>query len=102
MNEAIELFVKVTDGISETVAKVVHEPYIVKNMDRLEISGEELKNIDKAVLFLNIKHLILKDLDDEAIGNVVKIMRVERLDVTGNFNKVRLLSKLENVKEVNI
>ncbi len=102
MNEAIDLFVKVTDGISETVAKVIHEPYVIKNLDTLEISGEELKDLDKAVLFINIDRLYLKDVDDEAIDKIVKIMRVKRFKAEGSFNRVRLLSKLEHVDEIDI
>ena len=100
VNEAIDLFVKVTDGVTETVSKVIHEPYVIKNLDKLEINGDELKELERPVLFLNIDELVLNDLDEEALDKVVKIMKVNKLVVKGKVNKVKLYSKLDRVNAV--
>ncbi len=102
VNEAIDLFVKVTDGVTETVSKVIHEPYVIKNLDRLVISGRELNELDRPVMFLNIKELILEDVDDSSLDAIVKIMKVDKVVVKGSVNKIKLYSKLDRVSNIEI
>ncbi|HIE37177.1 TPA: hypothetical protein EYP83_03325 [Candidatus Geothermarchaeota archaeon] len=102
VNEAIDLFVKVTDGVTETVAKVIHEPYIIKNLDKLVITGDELRGLDRPVMFLNIRELILEDLDDDALDRIVKVMKVDKVLVKGSVNKVKLYSRFDRVGNVEV
>ncbi len=102
VNEAIDLFVKVTDGVTETVSKVIHEPYVIKNLDRLVISGKELNELDRPVMFLNIKELILEDVDDSSLDAIVKIMKVDKVVVKGSVNKIKFYSKLDRVSNIEI
>lgn len=102
VNEAIELFVKVTDGVTETVSKIIHESYVIKNLDRLVITGKELNELDRPVMLLNIRELVLKDLDDTSLDAIAKIMRVDKLVVKGHVNKVKLYSKLDRVSHIEI
>lgn len=102
VNEAIELFVKVTDGVTETVAKVIHEPYVIKNLDRLVISGGELRSLDRPVMFLNIRELVLEELDDEALDTIVKVMKVDNVVVKGSVNKIKLYSRFDRVGDIEI
>jgi len=102
VNEAIDLFVKVTDGVTETVSKVIHEPYVIKNLDRLVITGKELRELDRPVMFLNIKELVLEDLDDISLDVIVKIMKVDKVVVKGSVNKIKFYSKLDRVAKIEI
>lgn len=100
VNEALDLFIRLTDEASDRLSSLVSKSYIVKGLDRLRVSGEELRVLERPVIFAYIGELELTGLDDEALERIVKIHRVDRLRVSGSFNRIKLYSRLSNVGEV--
>ncbi len=102
VNEALELFIKVTDGTTEKIRRLIRNSYVVKDVDEFEVSGDELLELDKPVVFMDIGELILRDVDDDALDNVVKIINVDKVVVYGQVNRIKLFSKLSEVGEVEV
>jgi hypothetical protein len=98
VNEAMSMFVTMT-GMIEGVDKNI---MVIRGIETLRVSKEELENIDRKVLFMNIDELILdKHLTTEIFeGKIHKILNVNRLKIEGNVNKLVVYSKCLNVKDI--
>jgi DNA replication initiation complex subunit (GINS family) len=98
VNEAMSMFVTMT-GMIEGVDKNI---MVIMGIESLRVSKEELENIDKKVLLMNIDELILeKGITTEIFeGKIHKILNVSRLRIEGNVNKLLVYSKCVNVKDI--
>lgn len=100
INEALELFIRLTDESATRISRLLSSSYVVKGVDELELSREDVKGVDKPVVFMNIRRLVIRGLDDDALNMIAKVIDVDEFYVYGRVNKVKLYSKLNRVGKV--
>ncbi len=98
LNEAMSLVITLRgriEGIGSTIL-------LIDGVEKLEISGKELSELDRKVLIQNVNTLTLKeDVDTQHIKDkIYKMMNIQRIIVKSDVNKLVLYSKCVNVKEI--
>ncbi len=97
LNEAMSLFITLA-GMVEGIDKNI---MVIQGHDKLEVTGKELEDVDKKVLFMNIDELVFKDVDPEIFDKKIhKISNVKTLRIVGDMNKLKVYGKCMNVKKV--
>ncbi len=105
-NRAYETLLNGAQGlneISKSFQKGIQESasLLISSLDELSIDAKEITSEGKKVVFRNIKKLTLTSLDDNVIEKYIAgIYDVDELNVSGNFSKIKLLSKCSNVKKL--
>ncbi len=107
-NRAYETLLNGAQGLNEisrSFQKGIQESgsLIISSLEELSIDAKEIASEGKKVVFRNIRKLTLTSLDDSVIERYIAgIYDVEELNVSGNFSKIKLLSKCSNIKKLNI
>lgn len=105
-NEAYRAFASTIDG-AKTVSKnfisgaMEGSAQVIANLKELDISGKEMKDFKKKLLFRNIKKLTLKDVTDEDIVQKVhSFVHIDELVVPGTVKKATILTRCTFVSKI--
>ncbi len=107
-NRAYETLLSSAQGlneISKSFQKGIQESnsLLISSLDELTVDAKEIVSEGKKVVFRNIRKLTLTSLDDTVIERYITgIYDVDELNVSGNFSKIKFLSKCTNIKKLNI
>ena len=83
------------NGIKEGSSK------FIENIKELEITGADLKEIDRKIIFKNIDVLIFKDIDNETFDKYVNsIVVVKNIIIPKTVSKARVLLKSNFVDKI--
>ncbi|WP_337860006.1 hypothetical protein [Ferroplasma sp.] len=85
-----------TKHLSEGFMKGVKEgsSQFIENIKELEITGDDLKEIGRKVIFKNIESLTFKDIDNETFDKYVNaIVMVKTVTIPKNLSKAKILVK---------
>ncbi len=87
--------INMVDGARKTMVQVV------SNMGELEISGDEIREMEKRVSFRNIKNLTIKPISDKDFSALVhSIHGVGLLTVSKNVKKSTILARCSFVEKL--
>ncbi|HII82050.1 MAG TPA: hypothetical protein HA269_01960 [Ferroplasma sp.] len=66
----------------------------IENIKELEITGDDLKEIGRKIIFKNIENLTFKDIDNETFDKYVNaIILVKTVTIPKNLSKAKILLK---------
>jgi predicted DNA-binding protein len=85
-----------TKHLSEGFMKGIKEgsSQFIENIKELEITGDDLKEIGRKVIFKNIDSLTFKDVDNETFDKYVNaIVMVKTVTIPKNLSKTKVLVK---------
>ncbi len=109
VNEAFKLFIDVKEGIEGSVEAVqskiteaVTPVSVISDLEELEVSGDELRELGRKVIFRNIGKLTLKVNRGEFEKYVAAIRDCQVVRVPKELPKLLLLSKARGVRRVEV
>ncbi|GGM74571.1 hypothetical protein GCM10007108_10640 [Thermogymnomonas acidicola] len=106
-NEAYKNFLGTVDTAKKVSREFIdsaraQQVRYIENLGSLEITGQELREFGRKVVFRNIKELRITDVDEDTFTSVVDgIINVNSLTVTGNVRKMTVISRCSFVEKVN-
>lgn len=105
-NEAYKVFASTLDGAKTVSKSFISGAWetgvqIIVNLKELEISGDELKDFKRKVLFRNINRLVLQDVTDEDIQKRIhSFVHIDELVVPRSIKKAVVLTKCTYVSRI--
>lgn len=108
VNEALKRYISTLETIMKTVESHIEElkrsgnVIVISNIGTLTVSRRDLENIDRQVVFKDIKELVFQDdITDELFRDkVYKIVRVDTIYIPKTLSSVLVASKCEFVNKI--
>ncbi len=105
-DEAYRSFVGSVEGakhISESFVKGLKEgsSQFIENIKELEISGKDLEEVGRRIVFRNIETLTFTDLDNDQFSKyVLSVINVKTVKIPASVSKAKLLLKSNFVDKI--
>jgi len=105
-NESYKLFVSTTNSIIETGQQFIEGlnesgTFVISDISKLELSGEEIRKINKKISFRNIDNLKLRDITESDIDNyIASFVNIKTLEIPPGINKLKILEKSRFLGEI--
>ncbi len=105
-NDAYKVFASTIDGAKSVSKSFITGAWetgaqVIANLNELEISGDDLNDFKRKVLFRNIKKLIITEVNDEDIRKKVhSFVHIDELVIPENVKKATVLTKCTYVSKI--
>ncbi len=105
-NDAYRLFVSTANSVVETGEQFIEglkesNTFVISDINNLELSGDEIRKINKRISFRDIENLKLKDVTESDIENyIASFINIKRLEIPSNINKLKILEKSRFLGEI--
>jgi len=99
-NEAMKFFLESSGIVAGYINELREDVISIRNLGELEVTGREIRESDKRIMFIGLDKLVLKDIDKDALDKIYRIINVKELEITGDINRLKLYSKCYNVSKI--